>query len=134
MKEAIKIIMIDDNKSSNLYHSIMMEQANIDSSLIKEFTSVDAGLEFLKECNQSSIALPKIILLDINMPKYTGWQFLDLLTELELPEYEPTIYLVSNSRYPKDMERAKDHPMVTDLLEKHLEEDFFSDLKKSFDL
>lgn len=74
--------------------------------------------------------IPQVILLDLNMPVMDGWQF---LTELGKHKFEnlndTTIYIVSSSINPADIERSKAIEKVTDFLIKPVN---FEQLEKVF--
>jgi CheY-like chemotaxis protein len=67
--------------------------------------------------NIKNQGIPKVILLDLNMPVMDGWQF---LTELGKHRFDnlnnTTIYIVSSSIDPSDLERSKAIEMVADFL------------------
>jgi len=128
---SINILLIDDSASANLYHRIMMEDAGIDvENNVKEFiSSVDAKQYFQNLYDQQLLVeFPDVILLDINIPILSGWEMVSYLEKLDLGEYTPKVFMVSNSRNPIDIEKAKSHSIVIDLLEKHVEVDFFKSI------
>ncbi|MDT0687815.1 response regulator [Autumnicola psychrophila] len=70
--------------------------------------------------------LPDIILLDLNMPIMDGWQFLDEFTQIPA-ENEITIYIVTSSINPEDINRAKSYNRVSNYLVKPIS---IEDLRK----
>ena len=52
-----------------------------------------------------------MILLDLNMPILDGWQFLDEFIHLPLKK-EISIFIVTSSIDPSDIEMAKNYKMV----------------------
>jgi len=63
--------------------------------------------------------IPEIIFLDINMPVMDGWEFLDKFTQIENKlDKTITLYVVSSSINPVDIERAKNTNAVKDYLVK----------------
>ncbi|RMB63249.1 response regulator [Dokdonia sinensis] len=61
--------------------------------------------------------LPQVILLDLNMPVMDGWQFLTELGKYDFPALkETTLYIVSSSINPVDIERSKAISLVKDFL------------------
>lgn len=133
MKKHITIILIDDSSSSNLYHKVMMEDAGIDiESSVKEFiSSIEAKAYFQKLIDENQFDLfPDVILLDINMPIFNGWEFVTYLENLKLGVNLPRVFMVSNSRSPRDLEKAESYTIVEDILEKHVTQEFFEKLVK----
>ena len=59
--------------------------------------------------------IPEIILLDINMPIMDGWEFLDEFTQIETHKLI-TIYVVSSSIDPADMNRVDNYKSVTNYI------------------
>lgn len=86
------------------------------------FTNGKDALDFMliKEAS----GLPDILLLDLNMPKMNGWQFLESYLKIE-PQIEKkiSIYLVSSSIWEDDLLRAKRNLLVTDFISKPIFKD-----------
>ena len=73
--------------------------------------------------------LPDIIFLDINMPITDGWGFLEEFHELKKTlGKDIKIYMVSSSIDPRDHNRAKNIPEVTEYMEKPVSMSKFSEL------
>ena len=70
-------------------------------------------------CIARTVAVrPDVLLLDINMPGITGWEFLDQLKALNL---EANVYMYSSSIDPDDVKEARNYPMVRDFISKPLD-------------
>lgn len=90
--------------------------------------AIDYFVSALK--NFENRGIPKVILLDLNMPVMDGWQFLNALGEHRFENLEnTTIYIVSSSINPADMERSKAIERVSDFLIKPVN---FDQLEKAF--
>jgi CheY-like chemotaxis protein len=88
---------------------------NADNSLhISSFLSAKMALEKLRLDGFA----PDVLLLDINMPGITGWEFLDQLKALNL---EANVYMYSSSIDPDDVKEARNYPMVRDFISKPLD-------------
>lgn len=86
------------------------------------FTNGKDALDFMliKEAS----GLPDILLLDLNMPKMNGWQFLENYLKIELQIAKKiSIYLVSSSIWEDDLLRAKRNLLVTDFISKPIFKD-----------
>ena len=69
--------------------------------------------------NLENREIPQVILLDLNMPVMDGWQFLSELGKYNFPGLkETTLYIVSSSINPADLEKSKAISMVSDFLVK----------------
>lgn len=80
--------------------------------------------------NKKNQGIPKVILLDLNMPVMDGWQFLSALSDYKLDNLSSTtIYIVSSSINPSDIERSKALEQVNDFLIKPVN---FDELEKIF--
>lgn len=93
------ILLIDDNPSDRLLARRAMDVSGRDVPM-STAGSVDEGLAFLR----SDAATPDIILLDLNMPRRNGFDFLDALeaTERHIP-----VVVLTTSNYERDVERAR---------------------------
>ena len=73
------------------------------------------AIDYLRPAILNNQKKPEIILLDLNMPVMDGWQFLDELIKIPA-EVLITIYIVSSSIDPADMNKAKQYDNVTNYL------------------
>lgn len=90
--------------------------SNTDPSIkITSFLSAKMALEKLRLNDYK----PDILLLDINMPGISGWDFLD---ELRNMHCFVNVYMYSSSIDPEDIKKARSYPMVKDFLSKPLDE------------
>jgi CheY-like chemotaxis protein len=89
-------------------------------------------MDFLKSVAQNAAQLPEIILLDLNMPVMDGWEFLEEFTLLK-PRLEKkiTIYVVSSSIAPSDIQRAEAINEVTDYIVKPITTEKLLDMLKN---
>ncbi len=64
--------------------------------------------------NLSQDHMPEIILLDLNMPIMDGWEFLENFLTIQHKFQTPiTLYVVSSSINPSDVEKAKEITLVS---------------------
>ncbi|MFC5285393.1 response regulator [Pedobacter alpinus] len=69
----------------------------------------------LQELITNKETLPKIIFLDLNMPVWDGWQFLDEFTKIPT-EDTITIYILTSSNSDADIEKAKQYSLTSNYL------------------
>lgn len=113
---SLDVAIVDDDAVVLFLHKVLVKKA-MDVHNVMEFKNAPEALEYIRK--HSSKTTPLLILLDINMPKMSGWDFLDLLQKENL-EIDPLVVMVTSSINSSDRERAETYPMVIDYLEKPL--------------
>ena len=114
------IFFVDDDKLFVYLTRKTIEAANFGGQ-IKEFGDGEEAINYLKQIAADTELLPDIILVDLNMPIMDGWEFLEEYTLIKQEmRKKATIYLVSSSISPHDIERAKDVSLVSAFLIKPL--------------
>ena len=122
MNKIIDLVMlVDDDEATNFYHNIMIEESGITDNIIICNYAQDAIDKIKVELDKNEIQ-SAILFLDINMPVIDGWTFLDMISDVEKNKMNKlNIVMVSASEYPKDLERIKNHPLITTLMPKPLD-------------
>ncbi|MFA7379521.1 MAG: response regulator [Bacteroidia bacterium] len=131
MKKIKTLCLVDDDDIFQLITQRVIQQTNLVDS-IKIFSNGLDAMIFLKSVAQNAAQLPEIILLDLNMPVMDGWEFLEEFTLLK-PRLDKTItiYVVSSSIAPSDIERAEAINEVTDYIIKPITTEKLLDMLKS---
>lgn len=113
------LLVIDDDR---IYHFLMS----------RLFDAVDASskVDQIKACHSAGEALTflqnelngrkALLLLDLNMPSMTGFEFLDVLVNLEGIRELCTVYIVTSSVNDSDREKANEYGVVKGYLVKPL--------------
>ncbi|MCM8571073.1 response regulator [Gramella jeungdoensis] len=114
MKKIDLACIIDDDPVFVFGAKKIMELGNICNSFMV-FPNGAEALNSLKPIISSKQKLPDFILLDINMPVMNGWDFLDEFIKIPC-EKNITIYIVTSSLDPFDMEKAKSYSNVNNYL------------------
>jgi len=105
----------------------IISQNNL-SDKVTEFINGNDAFENLKRMSEFGMQLPDVILLDLNMPIWDGWDFLDEFQALNLPVY-PDVYIITSSPHSLEKEKAMSYPMVLGFIVKPIQ---VSDLAKIF--
>ncbi len=116
-KIGLACIIDDDSMYVNLVKRIV-EAKNLCKNLMVFKNGKDA-LNYFEAIltNLDKKSIPEIIFLDLNMPIMDGWEFLENFTNIKNKLGKIiTLYIVSSSINPVDIERAKNINSVKDYL------------------
>lgn len=116
-----RFILVDDDRLV-LTFSRMLIQKNLGDVDVHAFTEAEVALQFLKSVQSSAENnKPVVLLLDINMPTMTGWEFLEHFESLDdQTKDQVKIFILSSSVDGRDLERARKDHHVVDFLVKPL--------------
>lgn len=111
-----KVIMIDDNEDDLLFTRIAFERCGREADLM-QFVKAQDALAYLA---RGEMTEPALVLLDINMPGMSGFDFLQAYERL--PQANRTslvvVVMLTSSNDERDKERAFQSPMVKDYVNK----------------
>ncbi len=120
----LKVLIIDDDDIVLLVERKMLERCGI-SAEAKSFNSGITALQFLQNEGKNQDFL---ILLDINMPRMNGWEFLDKLQGIKLGSSIFVIMVTSSiDRY--DKETAEKYQKIISFIEKPITMNNCSEIK-----
>ena len=108
---SIPCICIIDDDPIHIFTAkriLKMEKACDEILVFKDGKEAYDGLKKMITDNDE---LPKLILLDLNMPIWDGWDFLDEFTKIEKSK-EIKILINSSSQNREDLNRAKSYEMI----------------------
>lgn len=131
MKYPVEIACIIDD--DDMYITLLTKVIDI-RNLAKNLLIFKNGQEALDYFvgvfqNLEERAVPQVILLDLNMPIMNGWELLSKLAEYDFPALKKsTLYIVSSSINPVDLERSKDFNLVQDFIVKPISPSELSDI------
>ncbi|MFV5691838.1 response regulator [Flavobacterium sp. LT1R49] len=115
MKNKLTYI-IDDDKMSVKLISILISKNKFCED-VQPFYNAQFAIDKLKQNCIENKNLPDAILLDLNMPVMDGWQFLDEFVLLPIKK-EISIFIITSSIDPIDIEMAKKYSVVKDYIMK----------------
>ncbi|MGZ3751892.1 MAG: response regulator [Mucilaginibacter sp.] len=107
-----KLILIDDDI---IYHKIVQLMLKVRHPNDETTFSYDgrAIIEFLDQNKAKNELLPDCILVDLNMPVFDGWDFLNSYQKIyKFIKKKIDIYVVSSSINPREIARTKKYPFV----------------------
>ena len=125
MKKIDNLILVEDDEVFAYLTTKIIKETNLVEQ-IKIFGDGNSAITYLKGIADKNELLPDLILLDLNMPILDGWGFLD-----EFISYKSnfgkkiTIYIMTSSISPHDVERSKKISEVSDFIVKPVTKEKF---------
>lgn len=114
----LTICVIDDDPISLFLTEYTIRDTGLNISL----DTFDCPAVALRHFLSEDTCWPDVILLDINMPLVSGWMLLDNLNhKLSTAGKNTSIYMLSSSQHPSDIEEFERRPVVQDYLHKPLD-------------
>jgi len=110
----MEIVLIDDDNISLFLSTEILIDAN-PNLVIHTFQRANDALHFLASKDGDYT-----VLLDLNMPELSGWDFLSACERFNL---RPNVYILSSSVNPADKQRSKAFYFVQGLLSRRLNPD-----------
>ncbi len=111
MKKFKRILLVDDDETSNLLTTMVISDMNITEEVDVAANGEEALQYIINNCKEASSGnerkCPGLILLDINMPIMDGFEFLEAYKKkFDLDNKVPVVMLSSSSN-KSDYEKAK---------------------------
>jgi len=98
----INLLMIDDNPIEHIIMQKMLDKFHLFPA-VSHSQDARLSMSLIESFYQSPESLPDVIFLDLNMPGFNGWDFLDSFDRI-YKQIKKTIdiYIISSSIDPKD--------------------------------
>jgi len=115
-------MLIDDSDIDNMVNKHILSKSMVAEHIIV-FTSANDALTYFSENKTTTdeMLIPKIILLDINMPIMNGFGFLVEFEKITADNLKNTkVIMLTSSVDPNDIRRSKDYSSVISFISKPL--------------
>lgn len=123
------VLIVDDDEDDVFFHTRAL-RAVVPDVEIETAEDADGALDYLRD---SQAPVPDLILLDINMPRRTGWDFISDYNGLpEETRRDVTIVMLTSSDAPRDHDRANSSPAISGYLTKPLLPEAVEELIRKF--
>jgi CheY-like chemotaxis protein len=122
--KTLKILLIEDDMIEVMKMNRTISSLKLNHKII-EANNGEEALNILRKKDE----LPDVILLDLNMPKINGIEFLKILKEDDVLKYIPTIILTTSSNQ-KDLLECYEIGVAGYVLKPLKYEDYVSKIEK----
>ncbi len=127
MSKPLNILLIEDDSIEVMkFNRVVAAQA-----LNHKVTEANNGEEALEILNGKQL-VPDLIVLDLNMPKINGIEFLSILKRDEILKYIPAVMLTTSNNY-KDVKECFSIGIAGYILKPLKYEDYVSRIQKLLD-
>lgn len=122
------ILLVDDDPDDTLFHRIVLE----DMQVVQNIEVAGNGIEALTFLKNRTLP-PELIILDINMPRMNGWEFLAEYKHLPRSQKAKSlIIMLTTSANPDDIQKAREMEEVTGFETKPLTKSMVLDILKNY--
>jgi two-component SAPR family response regulator len=124
---SLQVIICDDDKVVLFIHNLIVRKSDLAQDAIA-FSNARDTLDFLLENKNNAC----ILLLDINMPEMSGWEFLESIDNANLDKVY--VIIVSSSVDKLDHDKAGQYKQVIGYLEKPIDVKSFNKITETISL
>jgi CheY-like chemotaxis protein len=127
-----KLIFIDDSPLDHFILKRILNKYQLEYEVMCTTNAAEV-ISFLEQNKSDINKLPDVILVDLYMRGFDGWNFLDNIQHLYPSLTKPIrIYILSSSINPQDVEQSRQYgcvrefifkPITREVLEKHIKEE-----------
>jgi len=118
MQTIDRTYIIDDDKVVlHIFDRLVKKQGCL--GVVEAFLDSEEALEKISSEMESKADIPDLILIDINMPRVDGWDFIEAMDKIDINHGIPII-IISSSIDPADVAKSKLYKNVIDFIPKPL--------------
>ena len=116
MLQKHSLCIVDDDEVYKFFVKKILKIKKLADDVLT-FTDGEEAFNYINENKENLEKLPDIIFLDINMPIMDGFQFMDEYTKIKAKiDKKITIYMITSSIDPIDLERSKKYVEISDFI------------------
>lgn len=114
------IMLIDDDRATTVYNEIIIEEHGA-AQTVMIYNSPEEALIYLTTPFTEEKINPDLILLDINMPRMDGWEFIDAYSQVkEGGIADKTIVMLSTTADKREYDMAEANDFLKGIKSKPL--------------
>lgn len=129
MKKLKRILLVDDDETTNFVHRYLLQKSGISESIAEVLHGAEA-IDYLKTAEGAEVDL---IFLDVNMPVMNGFEFLEAYENSDEVFMESRLILMlTSSIHPEDRKRASSFSSLVGYYEKPLSEQVLKEIQAKY--
>jgi CheY-like chemotaxis protein len=121
VRQGPKLVYVVENDRISSVITELIVKKNLFGGEVQCYADGQRAFEALTLASRSGATLPGLIVLDLDMPLMDGWEFLDALVELALPQ-PMRVFVLTSSIYPEDQQKALGYQAVQGFFTKPLKD------------
>lgn len=125
----LNLLVIDDDDINVFIIKKIVEKTGFDIDMVARNNGQQA-IDYIKETIAQNSPLPRLVLIDINMPVMNGWEFIEAYESLGIQQ-KVDMYILSSSVYENDIEKTKSYKAVKGFISKPLSMERLTELVKA---
>ncbi len=126
------ILLVDDDADCNFFHERLLNKMNC-TEKIHIVNNGEEAINYIKSNINSENNIPDLILLDINMPKVNGWEFIELYEKNEMINKDNVLLvMLTSSLNPDDEKKAKQYKNVKGFYAKYLNQESINEILSKY--
>ncbi|MDX1326372.1 MAG: response regulator [Arenibacter sp.] len=124
------VILVDDDTIINHVHELLINKQHITKKIKSYLNPLEAVTAIQALLLQDHLKI--LVLLDLNMPEMTGFEFLDKIGQLENKAQLLEVLIVSSSIDAQDISKSNRHPLVRQYIPKPLNSKIIAGIMKGY--
>ena len=126
------ILLVDDDADCNFFHQRLLKKIDC-TEQIDIVSNGEEAINYISENIKNKKDNPDLILLDINMPKMNGWEFMEQYNKIDISNKgKILLIMLTTSLNPDDKIKAQKYPDIKDLYGKYLDEKLMNKILKKY--
>ena len=120
MSKYSTVVLVDDNETTSFYNEDLLSDSRLFEKTIVIRNGTDT-IAYFKALKKNNTPLPELVILDIKMPDFDGFEVLDQIEEMEFENLNSMcLCILTTSRHQRDLEQFERYDIAKEFIEKPL--------------